>query len=143
MPASRLNWEAIKAEYISGEDSVTHQALADKYRCNRCTVSKHAMGEGWDDARKQYRNTVATKTLNRASTTEAEMRARQIRQAQYLQTKALTAMKTCDPQDFPQALRALEVGLEQERKAAGIVDGTGAQLGISVTFASEPGQPDD
>ena len=123
MPASKLNWEAIKAEYISGDDRVTHQALANKYKCNRCTVSKHAMSERWDDARKQYRNTVATKTLNIVSTTEAELRAKQLRVADVLLAKGLEALKQRNPSTYAEAIRTIEMAMEQARKALGITEG--------------------
>ncbi len=136
MPASKLNWEAIKAEYISGEDSVTHQALADKHGCARQVVTRHA--KGWDAARLQYRSQTVAKTLNRISTTEAELRAKQLRVSDALLSKGLTAMQTLNPTTYAEALRTVETALEQARKAAGLTDrsevahelgpGTGSKL---------------
>ena len=143
MPAPRLDWHAIKSEYISGDDKVTHESLAGKYACNPTTVSKRASAEKWVEARETYRQTVASKTLNRVSTTEAELRAKQLRVSDALLSKGLTAMQTMNPTTYAEALRTVETALEQARKAAGIVDGTGAHVGINVTFADEPGQPDD
>lgn len=120
MSASKLNWEAIKSEYISGEDSVTHQALADKYGCARQVVTRHA--KGWEAARLQYRSQTIAKTLNRVSTTEAELRAKQLRVSDALLSKGLTAMQTLNPTTYAEALRTVETALEQARKAAGITE---------------------
>ena len=139
MSHRKLNWEAVKAEYIAGDDSVTHQALADKHKVSRVTVSRHA--KGWEDARIQYRNPVATKTLNRASTTEAELRAKQLRVSDALLSKGLTAMQTMNPTTYAEALRTIETALEQARKAAGIKEQaeTSGAITLRVVYDDEPG----
>jgi len=120
MPAHRINWETVKAEYISGADSVTHQALADKYGCARQSVTRKA--KGWDAARLQYRSQVAAKTLDHTSTTEAELRAKQLRVADVLLGKGIVAMQTMSPSNYAEALRTIETALEQARKAMGFAD---------------------
>jgi len=129
MPAPRLNWDAIKAEYIAGDDSVTHQFLADKYHCARAVVTRHA--KGWQAARSQYRSQMVAKTLNRVSTTEAELRAKQLRVAEYVLGKGLSALQKLDPTTYSEALRTVETALEQARKAAGIADRHEVSMDIS------------
>jgi hypothetical protein len=122
MAASRLNWEAIKAEYIAGDESVTQRSLAAKYRVNFATVGRRASKEHWAEARSAYRQQVASKTLNRVSTTEAEFRARQLRIARAMEDIGLRVLLRSEPQSFSEALRTVIAGMEQERKAAGIAE---------------------
>lgn len=119
---SGVDWERVKAEYISGDDNITHQSLANKYGVVRTTVSRRAM-KGWDDARKQYRHTVATKMLNNTSTTEADLRAKQLRVCDALLAKGLTALQNLAPITYIETLRTLETAMDQARKAAGITEG--------------------
>lgn len=140
MSASKLNWEAIKAEYIAGEDSVTHQALADKHGVNRVTVTRNA--KGWDAARLQYRNQVATKTLNRTSTTEAELRAAHIRTGRRMrelgeaaygnlvrkEKDGTTTLLLSDPSEIRQFIAT---GADIERKAAGMADKLDVNIDLS------------
>ena len=136
MPASRLNWQAIKAEYIAGDDSVTHQAIATKYGCNPATVSRRASAEKWLDARSVYRQGVASKTLNRTSTTEAELRAKQLRVCDAVLAKGLAALKAMAPGNYKEALDSIKLALQEARSAAGIASELRHSIAYEVDYDS-------
>ena len=139
MSAPTVNWEQVKAEYIAGDDSVTVRWLADKHGIHYGTVGKHSRDEGWVDARKMHRQQVAHKTLTRVSTTESELRAKQLRVCDALLAKGLTAMQALSPETFEQARRAIETALKEARAAAGISDKT--ELDGNIRIIYEGGTP--
>ena len=134
MSAPTVDWEQVKAEYIAGDDSVTVRWLADKYGVHYTTIANHSRSEGWTDARKVHRQQVANKTLSRVSTTESELRAKQLRVCDALLAKGLAAMQSMSPETFEQARRAVETALREARAAAGIAERTEADDTIRVIY---------
>jgi hypothetical protein len=72
----RYNWEAIRDEYVAGDDSVTLDSLAAKYGCNPTTIRNHSRKGEWGSQRRLYRDRVTIKVRERASIDEAEARAK-------------------------------------------------------------------
>lgn len=93
MAPRSVHWPALRDEYVTGDDHVTHQTLATKHGVSRETVARHAGKEAWSDQRAQYRHQVSLKTQDRASTREAEIRARQVQVARTVTGIALEQLK--------------------------------------------------
>ena len=134
MSAPTVDWEQVKAEYIAGDDSVTVRWLADKHSVHHTTVSNHSRKDGWTDARKMHRQQVASKTLASVSTTESELRAKQLRACSELMEKSLAGMRAMSPETFEQCRRGLETAMREARAAAGIAERTEADDTIRVIY---------
>ncbi len=134
MPARRVDWERVREEYVAGADDQTLEVLAHKYGTSWNTARKRAAHEKWTEQRAQYRHMVATRTREKASTKEAEIRARQIERARLMSdlAHARFALTFKRARENPAALMA-EMDVDQarllakdaadiERRAAGIPD---------------------
>lgn len=63
------DWKKIKAEYLTTEISI--RDLAQKYGVHYTTIGRRAAKEEWQTQRQQQMDRTLTKTLNAASTAEA------------------------------------------------------------------------
>ena len=69
MPSKkRLDWNAIHAEYISGN---SYRALADKYGTSKDVIARKAKAEGWSKDRATARDKTATKSIQKTAATAA------------------------------------------------------------------------
>ena len=59
-----LDWEAIRTEYVTTDTSLAK--LAKKYGCTKTMVGYKSRDEGWVKQRKQYLDSVYTKTVEEA-----------------------------------------------------------------------------
>lgn len=57
-----MDWNAIKAEYITNESS-SYTKLSDKYGISRSTIANRAGREGWATEKERYQNDIVTKTI--------------------------------------------------------------------------------
>ena len=120
--SDKINWSKLKLDYIFGEiESVNGFLVAKSLTINGNTTRKT---KGWKAEKEMYQQkleeTIKSKTISEISDSEADVRARQAKVARYLQSKGLKAMEQYKPDNFPQGLRMVEVGLKQERNALGI-----------------------
>ena len=120
----RYDWERIRSEYVAGSDEVTLEALSKTHGCGFSTIRRRSSHEMWNDQRSQYRDKTDTKTREKSSTKEAEIRVRHMQIAQAMQTKAIQRLQGMDPTEMPvgEVRKYLKDAAEIERKAAGIAD---------------------
>lgn len=85
----KVDWVAVREEFVAGGDDVTHVALGKKYHVERQTVTRHASKEGWNAQRTQFRHQVTKQTRERTSAHEAKLRADQIKTAAALRALAV------------------------------------------------------
>jgi len=118
------DWDTIRTEYVTSGNEVTIQSLADKYGASRFTVMRHCNSEDWPGQRVQFRDEVSRKTLNKVSTQQAEIRARQFKIINAAYKPVLIRLQTLDPLEL--SARELRCYLKDlmyaERAAAGIAE---------------------
>jgi hypothetical protein len=127
----KYDWEALRDEYVMGGDDVTLEVMAAKSGNPAIqTIKKHSTMGDWALQRRQYRDQVATKARNLASSREAETRVRHIKIAQAMQAKALQRLQALNPEemDMKEVRLYLKDAAEIERRAAGIPDTLGIEV---------------
>jgi hypothetical protein len=126
---------ALRDEYATGFDDVTLKSIADKHGLKEQTVRTHAAKEKWSDARRQYRDKTSTKTQEKASTLEAEARARFVSFGKLMQARGAKRIQDLDPAtlDADTARKLLKDGVEVEAKGLGIDDGSKAKVNLNLT----------
>lgn len=70
---TRPDWNAIRAEYISG---VSIRALAEKYNLNPTTVYRHSKADGWQESRKEAANETRRKSIQKTADAAASNAAK-------------------------------------------------------------------
>ena len=70
---TRPDWNAIRAEYISG---VSIRALAKKYNLNPTTVYRHSKADGWQESRKEAANETRRKSIQKTADAAASNAAK-------------------------------------------------------------------
>lgn len=118
----KINWIQLKHDYVfDSNESVSDFLKQQGFKLNGYTSRKTF---GWSDERKTFQDRldkeIASKTIDKVSDTESEIRARQVRLAKKLQTKALEALEKFSPTSAEEARRMLVDGLKEEREATGI-----------------------
>lgn len=92
----RINWEPIKAEYITTD--ISQRELADKYGVSTSALRFHIAAEQWGQLRQQHRRKIAEKTSERCSEHAAERMAQLMGGTDKMLDAALEALD--DPQQF-------------------------------------------
>jgi hypothetical protein len=64
------DWQKMRAEYVAGTD--TYAQLAEKYGVHKNSVVRHGKEERWQDQRRAFRQSVATKAIGKARDRQAE-----------------------------------------------------------------------
>lgn len=95
--ANTIDWETIKTEYIT-EPTASYRILCDKYQVGFSTLSEKAGREEWPRLRREYRESIITKTVNKLSTQEANKLARIIKVSDKLLSKLDRAVDELDLQ---------------------------------------------
>lgn len=65
----RVNWHAIRADYIAG---ASQRALARQYGVSRTSISKHCTSEGWQKAREESKATIEQKVIQKTADLAAD-----------------------------------------------------------------------
>ena len=127
----QYDWERIRMEYIMDEKA-TYKELSQKYGPARETLSRKGSREDWQGQRKQFQAQAAKKAITKASTYEAEIRARHIKICKGMLEKAIRRLMALSPDELsPKELRCyIKDACDIERKAAGIVD----EQSVSITW---------
>lgn len=132
-------------DYVTGDDAVTTQVIAERYGVRPETVRRWCSKHKWAAQRAQYRHMATQRGMEKASTTEAEIRARHINLGKTVQGIAMVQLtKLRNPRvkeivggdgkastkviaslleeqmDAPEVRRWLETGIKIEREAAGL-----------------------
>ena len=105
MPKAAADWHKVAEEYITGDDAVTHLLLAKKHSVSPETVSRHAAVEKWMARRNDYRQAIATQSLEKAVNKIANERANQIavnrKALQLAQARLIEAIQERDKDGNP------------------------------------------
>lgn len=91
-----IDWERMRAEYISGRASYTD--LAEAYGTTKAAVGKRAQREGWHNQRTAFRQSVAKRAIGKAKDKQAEKLARLMSAADRM--SELMDKITADKQQF-------------------------------------------
>ena len=76
MKREKYDWKAIKTEFVTGEDSAA--ALAKKHGINRSTFYWHYKNERWNEARQEYKDSIADKGAGNVASIAAIKLAKEI-----------------------------------------------------------------
>ena len=74
MPGSSIDWDKIKADYITSENS--YRDLARKYGLSVSIVQQRGRAGGWVKLRQDYRKKAAAKGIKKAMTKDSESLSR-------------------------------------------------------------------
>lgn len=74
--ARKVNWEKLKAEYVTGD--ISQRKLAEKYGVSASTLANHAKKEEWYENKKKSRSKVVEKAVQKAETKQANVIAKEI-----------------------------------------------------------------
>lgn len=66
----RIDWNAIRAEYIAGGTS--YRKLAEKYGLNKDVIGRRAKAEGWEKARETARDKAKLKSIQKTANAAAD-----------------------------------------------------------------------
>ena len=105
--------------YVHLGASRSYQAVADHFGVNKRSITRHATKHGWSRRLLE----IETKARERADTqlvdAVEEMSARHLKIAKLLQAKALQALQSMSIDTAMGAVKALDIGVKQERLALG------------------------
>ena len=101
-------------DYLAMGVERSYQALADRYEVSKVAVYKKAKKEGWQERiaklETQAREKVEEKTVDQMQ----EVRERHLREARFLQARALQALKDLPPEKGVRAAAALNIAWKHE-----------------------------
>ena len=64
MSRRKIDWDAIKTEYVTTDISI--RALSEKHKIDKNLVASHCKNDKWVKARKDYRTRVTTKAITKS-----------------------------------------------------------------------------
>lgn len=135
--ATDIDWLALEPEYKTGNIKSVSEFLRQKdIKLNGNTSRKV---KGWTEAREHYQlelqKKMLEKTQDKISDAFAfditEIRARHLKMAKFVQTKALQTLQKQDFETASQAVRALEIGIRAESEVSGIATVKDNSVGIN------------
>lgn len=105
------NWDAIRAEYITG--TLSQRQLVEKYGLSRYAMNKHAREEHWEAMRKEFRAESVAKVMQAAEEERTEL----ARRASELGSRVLQlSERILDRLEKDSVSRASADGLEADLK---------------------------
>jgi len=105
--------------YVAMGPGRSYQAMADKYGVSKRSVTRHAATAEWAARLQKIEEESRVKTDKRAAQTLDDMNERHLRIAKSLQAKALSALKNLPLDTTRDVIRALDLGVKQERLVRG------------------------
>ena len=106
-----IDWQPIRAEYISG--SMSYRALASKYGVHYNWLRERAKKEQWVRLRQEHREKTMEKALGKISDQQADKLARIEALTDQLLDKLEKAVAQLELQQYRQTVRELEYDDEQ------------------------------
>jgi hypothetical protein len=95
------------------------EALSHKYKCSERAVAKVAKKERWQSRLDELEARARAKSDQQILESLEQMNDRHIRTARMLQAKGIAALQSLEIKGIPDALKAVQVGLEKERLIRG------------------------
>ena len=96
MSRRKIDWDAIKTEYVTGD--ISQRELIKKHRLNPSDCSKHSKREGWVKAREDYRTKASAKAVQKSCNKRANELAGVLNSSYKIRDTIEKAMN--DPQQF-------------------------------------------
>lgn len=96
MARRKLDWEAIKTEYVTTD--LSQRDIINKYKIDQKLVAKHSKNDGWVQARKDYQERVRAKAQAKLCDKEANELAKVLGSSLAIRDRIYEAMN--DPQQF-------------------------------------------
>jgi hypothetical protein len=96
MSRRKIDWDAIKTEYVTGDISI--RELEKKYKLEHNNLAKHSKNEGWVKARKDYRTRATTKAVTKSCDKRANELSKVLDSSMLIRDRIYEAMN--DPQQF-------------------------------------------
>ena len=123
--ADKINWDAIKAEYIAG--GISYRELAAKHGASKGQITTRSQQEGWIKARERCRDKTVTKTIDIVATQKARSLANVMLAADKLASRIQTNVDILDnARDTSDIAKALKYTIDTIHQVYGIQ--TPAQL---------------
>jgi transposase len=97
----------------------TQRAVAEHFQVAKRTVAYRAKKEGWLARAQEADQKARQVAAQRAQDTVEDMHARHMKAARFVQLRALEAIRSLPIRTESAAVRALDVGIRQERLARG------------------------
>ena len=117
------DWNALRREFIRGEDHVTFESLSHRTGAPTYgTIKNRAAREDWTDLRVQFRDSAMTRIRDIDLDLKAEVRGRHAKVGKTLITFGVRALAHLNPEKLEavDAVRLLKIGTDIERKALGM-----------------------
>jgi len=105
--------------YFSLGDERSYRALAKRYGCSERAVAKMASKEKWQDRLENLESKARAKSDQQILESLEQMNTRHIKTARMLQAKGIEALQGMKIESVPDALKAVQVGLDKERLIRG------------------------
>ena len=123
---ARIDWIKIKNQFIVGDWTT----ITDYFRENNIKDNSRNRlhTKGWLVEKREYQEEIIRRTRVQIIEKEVDVRIRQQKLAQELQTKGIEALQELSVKDIEDARKLVVSGLEQEREALGMKGKTDANL---------------
>jgi hypothetical protein len=105
--------------YLSLGLARSYTSVAKRYAVSKVTVTKRAKKEGWQRRVLEIEAKARTASDEKAAETMEAINARHLRSARVIQAKALEALKSMSLGTAMDAVKALHLGVQQERLILG------------------------
>jgi hypothetical protein len=105
--------------YLGLGVSRSYSGVADHFNASKGAVTALAKREGWQDRLTKIESEARAKSSDKAIETLEQVNGRHLRIARALQAKALEAMRGMALDDAKDVIRALDLGVKQERLILG------------------------
>lgn len=105
--------------YFSLGAERSYDAVAKKYDCSKRAVAKVASKEKWQGRLEDLEQKARAKSDQQILESLEQMNDRHIKTARMLQAKGIAALQALEIKGVPDALKAVQVGLEKERLIRG------------------------
>lgn len=105
--------------YVAQGVGRSYSAVADHYGASKGAVTALAKREDWQERLAKIEAEARSKSSEKAVETLEQVNGRHLRIARSLQAKALEAMRNMSLDDAKNVIRALELGVKQERLILG------------------------
>lgn len=92
----KIDWEAIKTEYVTSD--ISQRALIEKYKVNNVDLAKHSKNEKWVEERKKYKAKATSKAIAKSCNKRANELAGVLDAAFNIRDTIVSATK--DPDQF-------------------------------------------
>ena len=105
--------------YVAMGPSRSYQALAEKYVVTKRAIAKRAAQEDWSERLERIEQEARQRSDRQAADTLSDMNDRHLRIAKALQKRALEGLMRMPLDQAKDIIRALDLGVRQERLVRG------------------------